>query len=89
MIRFCPFCDKLCDMAEGVFDRAAVPADGDFSMCIGCGEWAVFSASAPGGFRKPTDDEYVDIVADPEMARMRRAWVLVMRAERRKNRRRK
>lgn len=89
MNRFCPFCGKLCDRHEGVDDPTAAPADDDFSLCIGCGEWGVFQASAPGGLRKPTDDEYVELVAAPEMARMRRAWVLTMRAERRENRRRK
>jgi len=89
MNTICPFCQKWCTDAESFDDPTARPVDGDYSICIGCGEWGVFEGSAAGGLRKPTDAEYGEIVATPEMTRMRHAWVAMKRAERRQNRRQK
>jgi len=43
-----------------------VPHDGDFTLCLYCGEWSVFEG---GALREPTPDEAALIAADPACIR--------------------
>jgi len=70
----CPFCLYTMEAATGITDDEA-PEDGAATMCIACGEFAVFERAAPGGLRKPTDEEYGEFAAHPLMRKMRALWV--------------
>jgi len=77
----CPFCAKPLPshtMATPYDEGEDVtPQDGDFTLCIGCGEWCVF-VGAGEGIRKPVKEEYEIIVADPDFRMARAAWVAAM-----------
>jgi hypothetical protein len=70
----CPFCAARHDLATGISGNSA-PHDGDLTLCIVCGEWAMFESAAPGGMRKPTDAEYEKINDMPITRAARRAWL--------------
>lgn len=75
----CPFCGTVHDLASGIGEpgerRPTMPADGDLTLCISCGEWAFFSSIANGGLRMPTDTEYESLVAMRIVREARTAWV--------------
>lgn len=72
----CPFCDKKLGHTT-VVEGKHKPKNGDASLCLTCGEWAVFDFSLPEQMRKPTFEEYQDFVADEQMSAMRMAWLTV------------
>ena len=82
----CPFCGYVADYATlaELSDLQDAPEDGDISMCLDCGEFAIFEEAAPGGLRKPTDKEYGQFGTDQNIKDMRRAWTL-MDADRRRD----
>lgn len=76
----CPWCHVKFDLATHVGGKAgkgppARPKEGDFTLCIQCGEWCVFTAS--GDLRKPTHPEFEEIAKEPLFRRMRQCWVEV------------
>lgn len=79
----CPFCGAQHDLASTVSVKGGSaperPSDGDLTLCIVCGEWALFEKKAPGGMRKPTDAEYEKIAASPMVRAARAAWLKVRR----------
>lgn len=52
----------------------AVPHDGDFSLCLYCGEWSVFER---GALREPTSAEQKIIRDDPQCVRASHTRLLV------------
>jgi len=70
----CPHCLKTHDRAS-CLDNDATPKDGDFTLCVQCGEWAIFDRKAPGRLRVPTVDEYMHIGQSDLMRKARAAWV--------------
>ena len=56
-------------------EQVDAPADGDASICIGCGEISIFDSKEPTGARRPTNAEYDEIVADPIIKAARGAWL--------------
>lgn len=78
----CPYCRKPSDRATAV-GHSHGPTNGAAMLCIHCGEWAIFDASAPGGMRYPTIEEHIDIGFSENARRIRDAWQQ-MDAERRK-----
>ena len=46
-------------------DRTASPQEGDFSICIACGEPAIFTAD--GSLRQPTKEEAAELWQNPEV----------------------
>jgi hypothetical protein len=70
----CPFCKVSHDGVTNV-TGTPTPVTGDVTMCIECGEWAIF-ADVPGRLRKPTDAEYDKIVASEVATKARKAWLL-------------
>lgn len=70
----CPHCNRKHELATCV-DADATPKDGDFSLCIKCGEWAIFDHKSPGHLRSPTVDEYLHIGQSETMRKTRAAWV--------------
>lgn len=70
----CPFCGRMNELATPTGD-ATVPHDGAVSLCIKCGEWAVFQGTDTLTLRKPTDDEYTDFAKDKHMIKARAIWV--------------
>jgi hypothetical protein len=74
----CPFCGRTNDAIGSHDPESRPPVDGDFAMCLTCGEWAVVDSCVTGGQRKPTTAEYDEVAADKEMRAMRTAWVMTM-----------
>lgn len=75
-ITVCPFCGQQNEMASGVAGaKGKRPGNGSVSLCMRCGELAVFDDTAPTGVRKPTDDEYTELGNDLTIRRLRQAWV--------------
>jgi hypothetical protein len=75
----CPFCHVTHDKASAMGTRA-VPGAGDATLCIRCGEWAIFDPLWKGGLRKPRFDEYQMLIVSKDATMLRVAW-LQMRAE--------
>jgi hypothetical protein len=77
----CPFCENVMDATTCVsVEGTKRPVDDDVTMCITCGEIAMF-ATKPLRLRKPTDAEYVELAADEQVQKMRTVWVEHKRAE--------
>ena len=74
----CPFCSRCNELASPASGELE-PEDGDFTLCIGCGEWSVFDSRWSSGTRKPTFAEYQQIVANPMMSKARAAWLVVVK----------
>lgn len=65
----CPSCGRLNDQHAHTGGVDA-PSPGDVAICWGCGQPAVFVATAYGlGQRAATETERVEILADPEVRR--------------------
>jgi hypothetical protein len=77
----CPFCGAQHVMAGDVEPGGREPADGDATLCIKCGEIAVFAKAAPGGARKPTIEELEAFGQDDNIQGLRRAWKKTMELE--------
>lgn len=73
----CPWCKTRNEAVTDAEKDDATPRHGDISLCIRCGEWAVFDSFWVGGMRKPNHAEYVEIVDNPLSHEMRRAWLMV------------
>jgi len=56
---WCPSCDSEIDAATSIDGAAAVPAEGDYTLCAYCGVWLVFRADL--SLRYPTSREAVDL----------------------------
>jgi hypothetical protein len=80
----CPHCAEELTCATNADDEAAAPNNGDFTICIRCGEWGVFEEAAPGGLRKPSEGEYLEIGERPDLRQLRAAYI-AMDEERRAN----
>lgn len=64
----CPYCGYMMDAVSGV-DGARDPEEGSLSICMKCGEIAIFcSRPEPGlGLRMPTPDERRVALEEPEV----------------------
>lgn len=71
----CPFCGAEHDVASDINNEGKTPTPGDFSLCIGCGEWSVFDPFWKGNLRKPKFDEYQEIITDKDAVAARWAWL--------------
>ena len=68
----CPVCRAHHEaMANTMDDRA--PTDGDVNLCIVCHGISVYDSKVPTKLRFPTDEELVEIKADPHIAKVLRA----------------
>jgi hypothetical protein len=68
----CLRCGYLFDHASGVgSDPAERPSAGSVSLCIHCGDVAMF-LDAPPWLRPATDEERREIEGNPELHRVRR-----------------
>lgn len=70
----CPYCGHITTHATPARDDERGPVEGDATMCIRCGEFAIFAFSAAGNMRKPTRDEKSDLDDDMNVARLREAF---------------
>lgn len=77
----CPWCGYR-HSHQARFNDPGEPQTGDLTLCISCGEFAIF-APVPGGLRKPTDDEFLEFGTDREVQRVRQAWVAMNEARKR------
>ncbi|WP_448167699.1 hypothetical protein [Burkholderia ambifaria] len=80
---FCPYCGKMNEEHMNASDKSGhlgytaanqfiVPEEGDVSICIGCGQFAVFTHD--GALRKPNDDEVEVFSQDPDLQVMKAIW---------------
>jgi hypothetical protein len=77
----CPYCGKENDMAElAQHAESTAPVDGDISLCIGCGEPAIFNDDL--SVRKPTAKEYADIMKE---VHVQKARAIIMMCKHRNN----
>lgn len=71
----CPHCQaELQASSNAELGEDGAPVDGDATICIKCGEWAIFEDEA-SSLRKPDDDELQEIAMDKHLRKMRAAWV--------------
>lgn len=63
----CLRCATRLDEHDDTRDPAAVPSEGDVSVCFHCGHLALFTAA--GALRQPTESELVLMRRDPEVHR--------------------
>lgn len=57
----CPHCGEKLDAAIAVGDEEISPNPGDWSICLYCASPLVFTDK---GYRKPTPDEYAEMIRD-------------------------
>ncbi|MBF3577476.1 hypothetical protein ISF62_18325 [Burkholderia pseudomallei] len=72
----CPHCGVHNDRNSVVTrpgERPVSPADGDVSICISCGELAIFDMHARC-LRLPTIDEANALESNPDLQLCRTAW---------------
>lgn len=55
------------------------PRNGDITMCIECGEFAIFDSSFPDGVRKPNPAENFEMKRSKELAFVKAAWEFATR----------
>lgn len=72
----CIACGKDLDAATGV-TKAGGPKSGDVSICLYCGNIAIFGKHRR--LRPPTDAEMATIVKDPRVIEMQQARAEVMK----------
>jgi hypothetical protein len=65
----CPYCAVIHDCAMNVGPEPGAPEDGNVNVCIKCGRISLYHKDTPGGLRVPTDAEYVEASADPDVKR--------------------
>lgn len=76
----CPFCGKENDLTTATKpERLRPPRDGDFSLCIACGDLGIFDDSHIGGMRKPTEAEYEKLERSENVRQVRKAWLMLKR----------
>lgn len=75
----CPHCGKRLNAAGTTDGADARPEPGDCTMCFGCGEWCVFADDL--SLRKPSEDELVELLDDPDCQEARRKWLLFQQIE--------
>lgn len=67
----CLGCGKLVDAATSFADPAAKPSPGDITICLDCGHVMAFADDLK--LRSLTDQELIEIAADPEILALQRA----------------
>jgi hypothetical protein len=75
----CVRCGKRQEAATAIYDKNAVPSDGDMALCSNCGGWIIFDSSREDGTRLPTPKEMREIRADSRCQKAQLAWLLVKR----------
>lgn len=80
----CPHCGYHADRQGAVDDSDATPTPGDVSLCISCGEWAVYDGGL--ALQSPSREQSREFSRDPDLKRIRRSWE-AMDAERKRPRR--
>lgn len=73
----CPYCGKNLRGLHRELMRSAPEADRFAVLCIKCGEPVFLDVET--GFRKPTDDEFGELVSRPEYHRSRGAFLEIKR----------
>ncbi|MFG7180700.1 hypothetical protein ACGYQ5_14325 [Burkholderia pseudomallei] len=70
----CPHCGAPHDRHSEPLQPSKTPVDGDWSICIDCGEVSVFVIGEHWSLRAPTIDEANEIASDPGVLSYRLAW---------------
>jgi hypothetical protein len=72
--QLCPYCGYHFNRASNIEEPELAPKLGDIMLCLDCGEAGIFGDDQR--LRKPTDEEHVEIAADPDYQKHRIAWTL-------------
>jgi hypothetical protein len=75
----CYHCGKRLD--EHSDFKGSTPKHGDASLCIGCGQLAIFDLHE-NCLREPSDAERYALEQDPNVQRFKAAWRAVVRKTR-------
>lgn len=67
----CLHCGYLLNKTANPFSDA-LPAEGDFTMCVGCGNFLVFGKDLK--LRLPSSLEASEIEASPNARELKKAW---------------
>lgn len=74
MLATCPACGRTNEAVKGLSGEA-VPADGDRTICFGCGVWSVFVVNAVGVTQRlPNDAEAGELADDPRVQQISEQW---------------
>jgi hypothetical protein len=72
----CTTCGKIFDLATATSKTPhSIPKEGDYMLCIGCGEWNILTANRQ--MRKPTEDELIEVGSHPAARELRIAWTML------------
>ena len=64
----CLWCDRPLDAATDIEQEGNVPEEGDLSICLYCGNLAIYTAGEAGlVLRHPTVPERAEALADPQV----------------------
>ena len=69
----CPYCGKKISAASNAIDEGE-PKVGDVTICLYCGEVAMFDADLH--LREPTADETIAIARDGRTDQLRKMWLM-------------
>lgn len=64
----CPHCGRVNHMQSDLVAHTS-PENGDISICAECLKIGVFDDKVQDRVRKPTDDEWVKFMQDPNLSR--------------------
>lgn len=71
----CPHCGYRVDVATSADPNdTRAPKGGDVTLCIYCGGLGLFCDDA--AIRIPTSEEYAVLLRDPDVQRLRIAWLM-------------
>ena len=75
----CWSCGNRHDGMTAIGNDAPGPEPGDMMFCFSCGEWGAFDPFWKGSIRKPTFEEFAEIVASRKCRMIREAWLVVVK----------
>lgn len=70
----CPHCSQKLDKVRATGPDPQPPEQGDYGLCMTCGEFLIFDQTAIGGARKPSADEDRKLKQMPMHRRAKAFW---------------
>jgi hypothetical protein len=68
-------CGQQQELATPVeVGQSVRPVNGDYSICLACGNLAIFDDLSPIGLRPLVDLERLEAIQDPDIQHALRAW---------------
>lgn len=73
----CPYCTRRHELVTEALGGKIKPQDGDVTICFTCGGFCMFDSAVGGGLRKPTDNEYGEILENAMFMDAKRVWLKI------------